>query len=60
MTSQAESPNTRAKLAASIEAPHAQSLIIALILVNAVILGLETSPTVMANCGSTRPSSRCS
>lgn len=51
MTSQAESPNTRAKLAASIEAPHAQSLIIALILVNAVILGLETSPTVMANWG---------
>lgn len=51
MTSQAESPNARARLAASIEAPHAQTLIIALILVNAVILGLETSPTVMANWG---------
>lgn len=51
MTSSAESPNARAKLAASIEAPHAQSLIIALILVNAVILGLETSPAVMANWG---------
>lgn len=51
MTSPAESPNARAKLAASIEAPHAQSLIIALILVNAVILGLETSPAVMANWG---------
>jgi voltage-gated sodium channel len=51
MTSDSESPNTRAKLAATIEAPHAQNLIIALILVNAVILGLETSPTVMANWG---------
>ncbi len=51
MISQADSPNRRARLAAAIEAPHAQSLIIALILVNAAILGLETSPTVMANWG---------
>jgi len=51
MTLHADSPNRRAKLAATLEAPHAQSLIIALILVNAVILGLETSPTVMANWG---------
>jgi voltage-gated sodium channel len=51
MTSHADSPKGRARLAATIEAPHAQSLIITLILVNAVILGLETSPTVMANWG---------
>lgn len=51
MIPHADSPNRRAKLAATLEAPHAQSLIIALILVNAVILGLETSPTVMANWG---------
>ncbi|MDP3715154.1 MAG: ion transporter, partial [Burkholderiales bacterium] len=51
MTSHADSPKGRARLAATIEAPHAQSLINTLILVNAVILGLETSPTVMANWG---------
>ncbi|MCW5575951.1 MAG: ion transporter [Burkholderiales bacterium] len=51
MTSPAHSPNRRAKLAATIEAPHAQNLIIALILVNAAILGLETSPAVMAGWG---------
>jgi len=51
MTPRSDSPNRRAKLASTLEAPHAQSLIIALILVNAVILGLETSPTVMANWG---------
>ncbi len=51
MTPPADSPNRRAKLAATIEAPHAQNLIIALILVNAAILGLETSPAAMAGWG---------
>jgi len=51
MTPPASSPDRRARLAATIETPHVQSLIIALILVNAAILGLETSPAVMANWG---------
>jgi voltage-gated sodium channel len=44
-------PGWRRRLAAAVERPRAQNLIIALILVNAVILGLETSPGVMARWG---------
>ena len=51
MTNPANAPGWRARLAATVESPRAQTLIIALILVNAAILGLETSPTVMANWG---------
>ncbi|MGA0116659.1 MAG: ion transporter [Burkholderiales bacterium] len=47
----ANTPEWRTRLAATIEAPQAQRLIIALILVNAAILGLETSPAVMADWG---------
>jgi len=41
----------RQQLATRVEAPRVQYTIIALILVNAVILGLETSPTAMAHWG---------
>jgi voltage-gated sodium channel len=41
----------RRRLKARLEAPLVQRSLIALILVNAVILGLETSPTVMAGWG---------
>lgn len=41
----------RARLARFIEQPRVQHALVALILVNAVILGLETSPTVMARWG---------
>jgi voltage-gated sodium channel len=41
----------RRRLGAAMEAPRAQQLIIALILVNAAILGLETSPAAMARWG---------
>ncbi len=42
----------RIRLASVVEAPRAQALIIALILINAAILGLETSPAIMARWGS--------
>jgi voltage-gated sodium channel len=51
MTTSAPLPGWRAWLAATVEAPRAQSLIIALILINAAILGLETNPAVMARWG---------
>ncbi|HVL55655.1 MAG TPA: ion transporter [Burkholderiaceae bacterium] len=43
----------RARLAAQLERPATQRGIIALILANAAILGLETSPAVMARWGET-------
>ena len=43
--------NARERLRAFIEHRRVQSLIIALILVNAVLLGLETSPAAMAAAG---------
>ncbi len=42
----------RARLLAVTDAPRFQRFIIALIVINAVILGLETSPTAMAHAGS--------
>ncbi len=44
-------PGWRGPLARRIESPHAQAALIALILVNAVILGLETSEAIMAEWG---------
>ncbi|MFN3544256.1 MAG: ion transporter [Thiobacillus sp.] len=44
-------PSRRQALGAWIESRRVQNVIIALIVVNAVILGLETSPTVMAVAG---------
>jgi voltage-gated sodium channel len=44
-------PAWRSRLLAITEAPPFQRFIIALIVVNAAILGLETSPTVMAAAG---------
>ena len=46
-------PGWRCKLAAAVEAPYIQHTIIVLILINAAILGLETSPAAMARWGST-------
>ncbi len=45
-------PSTRARLGAWIESAGVQRWIIVLIIVNAVILGLETAPSVMASAGS--------
>ena len=45
-------PPWRQQLAARLEAPLVQNTLIALILLNAVILGLETSPALMADWGS--------
>ena len=50
---EATSPSLRQGLEAFIYQPRVQHTILALILVNAVILGLETSPTVMAAYGDT-------
>lgn len=44
-------PGLRRSLAAFVESPRVQRLIIALILLNAVTLGLETFPPVMARAG---------
>jgi voltage-gated sodium channel len=44
-------PPWRQRLACWIEQPGLQRLLIALILVNAVVLGLETSPSIMAAWG---------
>ena len=44
-------PGWRGSLARRIESPRAQAALIALILVNAAILGLETSPAIMAQWG---------
>ncbi|MCW9014645.1 MAG: ion transporter [Gammaproteobacteria bacterium] len=43
----------RTQLRAFIEHPHIQNGIVALILINAVLLGMETSPTIMDLAGST-------
>jgi voltage-gated sodium channel len=48
---QHSSPTWRARLAQRVESPVFQRSLIALIIVNAVILGLETSPTVMGRWG---------
>jgi voltage-gated sodium channel len=45
------SPGARARLRAFIEHPRIQGGIIALILINAILLGLETFPTVMLAAG---------
>lgn len=45
-------PSWRQTLAVRLEAPLVQNTLIALILLNAVILGLETSPALMADWGS--------
>ncbi len=44
-------PGWRKQLASFVEAPQAQALIITLILINAAILGLETSPAIMSRWG---------
>ena len=44
-------PGWRGPLASWIESPRVQAALIALILVNAVILGLETSEAIMAKWG---------
>ena len=41
----------RSRLAARLELPWVQHCLIGLILINAVILGLETSPALMAAWG---------
>jgi type III secretory pathway component EscR len=46
---QAES---RPRLASWVETPYIQYSIVVLIVINAITLGLETSPTVMAHAGS--------
>nr|MCU0775994.1 ion transporter [Ideonella sp.] len=52
MTADRPSPRTlRARLTTLIEDSRVQRVILLLILVNAVILGLETSPSVMASAG---------
>lgn len=50
-TSSPASPGWRQRLASRIESPRAQTVLIALILVNAAVLGLETSPSIMATWG---------
>jgi voltage-gated sodium channel len=45
-------PGLLAGLASRLETPFAQRWLVALILINALILGLETSPFVMTNWGS--------
>jgi voltage-gated sodium channel len=44
-------PDWRLRLAAAVEKPRIQHAIIALIIVNAIVLGLETSPAVMSRWG---------
>jgi voltage-gated sodium channel len=44
-------PGSRARLSSLLESPRVQQSIIALILVNAVTLGLETSPAVVEKAG---------
>jgi voltage-gated sodium channel len=51
MTSNAHSPAWRQRLADLIEHPRAQLLVMTLILINAAILGLETSDTAMQRWG---------
>jgi voltage-gated sodium channel len=53
MTPTTPHPHWRRRLAATIEAPRVQHAIILLILVNAAILGLETSEHAMARWGPT-------
>lgn len=50
-TSSPARPGWRQRLASRIESPRAQTVLIALILVNAAVLGLETSPSIMATWG---------
>ena len=44
-------PDSRERLWEIVEHPRVQGTIIALILINAVLLGLETSPAIMADAG---------
>ena len=46
-----DSPSFRQTLGAWVENPRVQNLIIALIVLNAIILGLETSPAIMERIG---------
>ena len=45
-------PGLRQRIAEFVESPRVQRVIIALILINAVTLGLETFPSIMARAGS--------
>jgi len=47
----ATAPGWRERLAAWLELPRVQNTVLALIIVNAVVLGLETSPSLMAAWG---------
>ena len=47
-----QGPETRQLIASVVEAPRVQYSIIALIVINAITLGLETSPAVMSRAGS--------
>ena len=52
MTAMADgAPNWRERLTGFVEGARAQRVIMALIILNAVTLGLETSPTVLAHAG---------
>ena len=44
-----EAPDWRARLAARLDLAPVQHLLIGLILINAIILGMETSSAIMAN-----------
>jgi voltage-gated sodium channel len=46
-----EAPDWRTRLAARLDLAPVQHLLIGLILINAIILGMETSPAIMANWG---------
>ncbi len=51
MTTSPSAPDLRARLAAVLDDARVQHIILALILVNAAILGMETSPALMAAYG---------
>jgi len=51
MTDALPTPLLQDRLRGFIEAPRVQNAIIALIIVNAILLGLETSPALMASAG---------
>jgi voltage-gated sodium channel len=51
ITANTATPGWRARLAAFVESPRVQHFIIALIVINAITLGLETFPAVMQRIG---------
>lgn len=53
MNNSVTAPGWRHRLAAALERPFMQNAIIALIIINAAILGLETSPAAMSRWGPT-------